>query len=352
MNSSPELWINRSSPLRDAPSRGVRLASQRASCLSSEQVLSIAPSPPPHSAAAPLRRKGEGARVVGKTGKRAGKARIALLTPVAPPTARAVDVAQPRKSAGQRRTRSLDPAAALWRQFVRRPGAHERNALVELYQGLVTDFVRRFALRLPRTVDTGDLLTAANVGLIAAIESFDRRRGVPFESYCELRLRGALLDELRSQDWLPRPWRARLERHKRVVEGLRARLARQPSEAEITSELGMDPLEYATGFLRGLATAPGPAHAPTDEDEGVGIEVMPDPCTEAPGERLTREDLLALVAQKLTPQEARIVYLKYWEDLSLREIGELEGLSESRVCKIHMKLLERLQERLRASADA
>ncbi len=284
--------------------------------------------------------------------KTAGKARIALLTPVAPPTARAVDVAPPRKSAGQTRTRPLDPAAALWRKFVRRPSAHERNALVELYQGLVTDFVRRCALRLPRTVDTGDLLTAANVGLIAAIEGFDRRRGVPFESYCELRLRGALLDELRSQDWLPRPWRARLERHKRVVEGLRARLARQPSEAELTSELGMDPLEYATGFLRGLATAPGPARAPTDEDEGVGIEVMPDPCTEAPGERLTREDLLALVAQKLTPQEARIVYLKYWEDLSLREIGELEALSESRVCKIHMKLLERLQERLRSSADA
>lgn len=275
-----------------------------------------------------------------------------LLTPAAPPAARALPVTEVRPRPGARRARSVDPTASLWRQFARSRGADARNALVELYQGLVADFVRRFALRLPRSVDTGDLLTAANVGLIAAIESYDRRRGVPFESYCELRLRGALLDELRSQDWLPRPWRARLERHKRVVEQLRARLARQPSEAEITSELGMDPLEYATGFLRGLATAPGPAIAPTDEDEGAGMEVMPDPCTEAPGERLTREDLLALVAQKLSPQEARIVYLKYWEDLSLREIGELEGLSESRVCKIHMKLLERLQERLRASADA
>jgi RNA polymerase sigma factor for flagellar operon FliA len=78
---------------------------------------------------------------------------------------------------------------------------------------------------------------------------------------------------------------------------------------------------------------------------------VPDTASEAPGERLTREDLLGLVAQRLSPQEARIVYLKYWEDLSLREIGDLEGLSESRVCKIHMKLLERLQERLRAIAD-
>ena len=273
--------------------------------------------------------------------------------PAAPPVARAAVAidAPPRPRA--RRARRDDAAASLWRQFVRSRGADTRNALVELYQGLVADFVRRFALRLPRSVDTGDLLTAANVGLIAAIESYDRGRGVPFESYCELRLRGALLDELRSQDWLPRSWRARLERHKRVVERLRARLSREPSEAEITSELGMDPLEYATGFLRGLAAAPGAAIQPPEDDEGGGgMEVMPDPCTEAPGERLTREDLLALVAQKLSPQEARIVYLKYWEDLSLREIGELEGLSESRVCKIHMKLLERLQERLRASADA
>lgn len=284
---------------------------------------------------------------------RSGKTRVLTIVPAAPPTARALaaNIAPARERT--RRARTSDSAALLWRRFARSRGADTRNSLVELYQSFVADFVRRFALRLPRSIETGDLLTAANVGLIAAVESFDPRRGVPFESYCDLRLRGALLDELRSQDWLPRPWRARLERHKRIVEGLRARLSREPSEAEITFELGMDPLEYATGFLRGLAAAPVAAiQPPEDGGGGGGMEVMPDPCTEAPGERLTREDLLALVAQRLSPQEARIVYLKYWEDLSLREIGELEGLSESRVCKIHMKLLERLQERLRASADA
>jgi RNA polymerase sigma factor for flagellar operon FliA len=77
------------------------------------------------------------------------------------------------------------------------------------------------------------------------------------------------------------------------------------------------------------------------------LDIVPDRSLESPGDRLTREELLHLVTQRLTAQEARIVYLKYWEDLPMREIGELEGLSESRVCKIHTRLLERLQERFR-----
>jgi RNA polymerase sigma factor for flagellar operon FliA len=279
------------------------------------------------------------------TPKPAKSAPISLLPPV-----------ERRAPARRKPARELDPTARLWRQFARRRGSAERNALVEIYQGLVADSVRRFSARLPRSVDTGDLHTAANVGLIAAVESFDRTRGVPFESYCELRVRGALLDELRSQDWLPRPWRARLERHKRAVESLRSRHSREPNESELALELGLSLDDYRTIFTSGLLGAPagGPSSLPTgyDDDEPGGLEIVPDSLTESPDERLTREDLLALVAQKLTPQEYRIVYLKYWEDLSLREIGELEGLSESRVCKIHMKLLERLQERLRASSDA
>ena len=242
--------------------------------------------------------------------------------------------------------------ARLWAAYRRRRGAAERNALVETYQGLVRDVVRRFATRLPKTVDPGDLSTAANVGLMAAVESFDAGRGVPFESYCELRIRGALLDELRSQDWLPRPWRSRVERHKRAIEELRSVLERPPSDEEISAALQMTLDEYRSNFGQGIPTAPsGSAMLARGDGELSSLEVVPDTHSDAPGERLTREDLLALVAQKLSPQEYRIVYLKYWEDLPMREIGELEGLSESRVCKIHAKLLERLQERFRVSAD-
>ena len=155
---------------------------------------------------------------------------------------------------------------------------------------------------------------------------------------------GALLDELRIQDWLPRPWRARLERHKRVIEELRSRHGREPREDEIAAALELPLEEYSLYFGRG-----GPLSTPSlghgDAADGALIDVVADTHSDAPGERLTREELLALVAQRLSPQEYRIVYLKYWEELPMREIGELEGLSESRVCKIHTHLLERLQER-------
>jgi RNA polymerase sigma factor FliA len=232
----------------------------------------------------------------------------------------------------------------LWRRFLARRGQAERNALVELYQRRLADVVRRFAQHLPRRIDPGDLATAANVGLIAAIESFDPSRGVPFEGYCEVRIRGALLDELRMQDWLPRPWRTRVERHKRASEELRARLGREPADHEISDELHVSLEQYQSEFVAAMPIAPGTLSA----DDAWSLDVVPDPNLDSPGERLTREELLALIAQRLTPQEYRIVYLRYWEDLPMREIGELEGVSESRISKIHAKLLERLQERFRA----
>ena len=240
-----------------------------------------------------------------------------------------------------------DPLAPLWQAYRAQPGDETRNPLVEAYQGLVRDVVRRFSGRLPRSVDRGDLHTAGSVGLIAAIEGFDPERGVRFESYCELRVKGALLDELRAQDWLPRPWRQRVEQQKRASESLRSRLARNPDDCEVAEAMGLTIEVYRKTFSTGLPTAPT-GSMPNDEgDDEMGpvLDVVPDAQAETPGDRLTREELLALVAQRLTEQEYRIVYLKYWEELPMREIGDLTGLSESRVCKIHTRLLERLRDR-------
>lgn len=243
----------------------------------------------------------------------------------------------------------------LWRAWRKSKNAQTRNELALAYQDFVGTVVRRFSVRLPRSVDRGDLQTAANFGLMAAIECFDPSLGVRFESYAELRIRGALLDELRSEDWLPRPWRARLERHKRVVEGLRANKGAEPSESEIASALDLELSEYRQLFAVSLPGAPSGAHTLASGESSGDIEmleVVVDPRVDTPEERISREELLRLVAQRLTEQEYRIVYLKYWEELSMREIGELEDLSESRVCKIHTKLLERLQDRLRVQYGA
>ncbi|MBK7641636.1 MAG: sigma-70 family RNA polymerase sigma factor [Planctomycetes bacterium] len=257
--------------------------------------------------------------------------------------------APPSRTRRSTRASTID---TLWRTYERKPGDESRNRLVEHYQPLVSDIVRRFAARLPRLIDRGDLDTAANFGLIAAIEGFDPARGVRFETYCERRVRGALLDELRSQDWLSRPFRWRLEQMRRVSEDLRSRLGREPSEAEIAQELG--PLEARRapipGMSSGFSSPVLSGHADdSGEDSMAGLDVLADPDSDAPRERLGSDDLYRLVAQKLTVQEYQIVYLRYWEDLSLREIGEVLHLSESRVCKIHTRLLERLKERLAAA---
>ena len=235
----------------------------------------------------------------------------------------------------------------LWKAYQADPGQETRNNLVVCYHAFAKEIVRRFSGRLPRSVDRGDLETAGSMGLISAVEGFDPDRGVRFESYCELRVKGALLDELRTQDWLPRPWRQRMELRKRTTEALRSEHGRDPEDDEIAEAMGLGREEFQRLFGVGVPTAPTGSMSMEDNGEEMipVLEAVPDTTSEVPGDRLTREDLLLLVAQKLTDQEYRIVYLKYWEDLTMREIGELTQLSESRVCKIHTRLLSRLRER-------
>lgn len=259
--------------------------------------------------------------------------------------------AKASKDAGPRVPVTEQTHPELWAAYHAAPSCDRRNELVVAYQGLVRDVVRRFSARLPRSVDRGDLITAGSVGLMSAIEGFDPERGVRFESYCELRVKGALLDELRTQDWLPRPWRQRVERQKRTMEALRAHLGRRPHDDEVAESMGLDAETYSQIFGTGLPGAPTGSMSGGDDDEsGPTLEVVPDRNLEPLGERLSRQELLSLVAQKLTQQEYRIVYLKYWEELPMREIGELTGLSESRVCKIHAKLIGRLRDRFRADS--
>ncbi len=241
----------------------------------------------------------------------------------------------------------------LWSDYREQPGDETRDALFEAYLGFANEVTRRFAARLPRSVDRGDLQTAGNVGLMNAIAGFDPERGVRFESYCELRVKGALLDELRTQDWLPRPWRQRIEQQKRAVEAFRSREAREPSDEEVAGEMGLDVDLYQQIFGVALPGVPSGTMATdgSDDEHAAPLEVVPDPASDDLDAGLTRDELLSLVTQRLTEQEYRILYMRYWEGMAMREIGELAGLSESRVCKIHARLLERLHDRLRVGHE-
>ena len=242
-------------------------------------------------------------------------------------------------------------AEKLWAVYREDKCDEHRNALVEHYQPLIREIARRFGARLPRSVDRGDLATASSFGLMSAIAGFDPERGVRFESYCELRVKGALLDELRTQDWLPRPWRHRLELQKRTLERLRRELNREPNDEEVAEAMGMALDYYLQVFGVGLPGAPtGSKPSGEGADDGIPtLEVVADAEADAPGEQLSRTEILRLVASKLSDQEYRIIYLKYWEGLPMREIGQLTDLSESRVCKIHARLIDRLKDRFRVN---
>jgi len=261
-------------------------------------------------------------------------------------------VTEPLPKKPSRRTR-VRGRNALWRAFWKEPSDQRRNRLVEDYQPLVREIVHRVALRLPRTVDRGDLETAANVGLMAAIASFDPARQVRFEIYAESRIRGSVLDELRQQDWLPRPLRTRLDLHKRSRENLRSTLGREPSDAEVAGDMDIPFDEYELLFGTVMPCAPsGSMPQSENRDEPLSrLDGVADTRNAHPGDGLTRAELLRLVAQRLSEQEYRIVYLKYWEELSMKEIGLLTHLSESRVCKIHARLLERMRDRFRVGSS-
>jgi RNA polymerase sigma factor for flagellar operon FliA len=260
-------------------------------------------------------------------------------------------VAEPLPKA--RRSSGRPETPALWRAYWRKPCDERRNRLVEAHQQLVREVVGRFAQRLPRSVDRGDLEAAANFGLMAAVTSFDPTRRVRFEIYAELRVRGAVLDELRVQDWLPRPWRTRLDQRKQALERLRGELGREPLDPEVATAMGLSIAEFEHLFGTALPGTPTGSMPASDSGEELAsrLDGVIDTRSGPPGEELTRTELLRLLAQGMSEQEYRIVYLKYWEDLSMREIGELTRLSESRVCKVHAKLLERLKDRFRAQAS-
>jgi RNA polymerase sigma factor FliA len=236
------------------------------------------------------------------------------------------------------RTGASSPLERLWSRYHKRPTRALRNRLVEQYQAHVLGIARRFALRLPPSVDRGDLETAASFGLIAAIEGFDPTRGVAFEAYCERRVRGALLDELRNQDWMPRPMRARVEELRRVREQLRAQLEREPLDTDLAQALELSLEQFDQLFGPGSRATPNPGQA-------MHLEVVEDPRS-VMEEALESEELYRLVYARLSRIESRIVHLRYWEERSLREIGVLLAMSESQVCKIHLRVLERLKLRI------
>jgi RNA polymerase sigma factor for flagellar operon FliA len=225
-----------------------------------------------------------------------------------------------------------------------------RNRLVERYMPLVRYNGERIWQRLPDGVDLDDLVSAGIFGLMDAIDAFDLDRGVKFETYCVPRIRGAMLDELRTMDWVPRLVRSKASKLGEARKQLEAKFGRAPTDQELASHMEIDLRELEK--MQQDAAAVGVVSLnkkwyETDSYKDVReIDVLEDQKGEDPTRRVQKNDLMRLITKGLNRNERLIIILYYYEELTMKEIGATLNLSESRVSQMHTSIVNRLQQQL------
>ncbi|RME73230.1 MAG: FliA/WhiG family RNA polymerase sigma factor [Planctomycetota bacterium] len=222
---------------------------------------------------------------------------------------------------------------------------------MEMYLPLVRQTAERLYRKLPNSVDLEDLKSAGVFGLRDAIEGFDLERGVKFETYCTTRIRGAILDELRAVDWVPRLVRTKANKLSKAQQQLETLLGRQPTDGELAEALGMNLGELEAMVREANAVTMvslSEAWPGSEEDEHAlrKVDMLCDRREPEPMARIERKDLLEAATRLLNEKERLIVLLYYFEEMTMREIGLTLGLSESRVCQLHSRIMRRLRKHL------
>lgn len=225
-----------------------------------------------------------------------------------------------------------------------------RNRLIERYLPLVKYNAERVWAKLPEGVDLNDLISAGVFGLMDAIEAFDLSRGVKFETYCVPRIRGAMLDELRTMDWVPRLVRSKASKLEAARKKAEAEAGRPPTDAEIACKMELPIKEFEK--LKSEASAVNLVSLnkkwyETDSYKDVReIDILEDIKGEDPTCGIQKLDLMKLVTKGLNRNERLIIILYYYEELTMKEIGNTLGLSESRVSQMHSSIVARLKGQL------
>ena len=247
----------------------------------------------------------------------------------------------------------------LWRRYKATGDTHARERLVIAYSPLVKYVAGRMASGLPAHVDEGDLISYGLVGLISAIERFDLEREIKFETYAITRIKGAIIDELRSLDWVPRSVRAKAREIEKANTKLEHQLQRAPTDEEMSGELGVSVDEFQESLLQ----ISNSTVAALDELWTVGdssgdavslLDTLTDENAPDPAAVMDQTDLKDRVADaiaRLPEREKLVVALYYYENLTLREIGEVLGVTESRISQLHTKAVLRLRSRLLEQDD-
>jgi RNA polymerase sigma factor for flagellar operon FliA len=250
--------------------------------------------------------------------------------------------------------RTREDVTKIWQQFKAHGDEASRNTLLETYLPIVRYVAERIIEKLPQNVDVQDLMSAGIFGLADAIDRFDLSRGVKFETYCTSRIRGAILDELRAMDWVPRLVRARLHQLENAYLKLERELGRAPTDGELSRELGVS-LEGLDGLLREVsaATVVAVCRRTLEKDDTLApptLETVEDKRDADPSRVAQKRELIEYITRGISRKEKLILLLYYYEELTFREIGLTLGLSESRVSQLHSKILLRLRTQLRKKA--
>lgn len=240
----------------------------------------------------------------------------------------------------------------LWRTYKETGDQGLRDRLLVAYSPLVRFVASRVAIGLPNSVDQGDLVSYGTFGLIDAIEKFDLERNIKFETYAITRIKGAIIDELRAIDWVPRSVRAKAKAVEQAYSKLEGKLHRSPTDQEVAGELGIDDGELQTIFSKisflGIA-ALDEVVLGGERGEGMTLgDTIADRKESANGsfEQEETRRMLVDAINRLGDREKMVLTLYYYEGFTLAEIGDILGVTESRVCQIHSKAVLQLRGKL------
>ncbi len=241
----------------------------------------------------------------------------------------------------------------VWEKITTDKRQDARRELVDIYARIVKYVAGRMAIGLPHYVEFNDLISAGLLGLIQAVDNFDHTRGIKFETYAIPRIRGSILDELRSQDWFPRSLRRKAKQLEEAYSTLEVKLGRHATDAEVARYLDIDlgDLDSMVGEVSIATIMSLDAETGGEDSEQSSSlgEFLADPRTEDVEQVLALQEMKQLIGlrmNELPEKEQLVLVLYYYEELTLKEIGEILDVTESRVCQIHTKAIFRLKGKI------
>jgi RNA polymerase sigma factor for flagellar operon FliA len=289
-----------------------------------------------------------------------GRASTAVEAPEKEPAVEVVEEKKPRRTgryanvSDEERAEIEAAVATLWRDYKSTKEEKLRERLILHYSPLVKYVAGRVGVGLPSNIEQADLVSYGIFGLIDAIEKFDLERAIKFETYAISRIKGAIIDELRSIDWIPRSVRYKAREVEKAYAALEAKLHRSPTEAEVAEELGIKLEELhqifsQVSFVNVVALDELLSAGNEKGDKLSLVDTLEDTKAEDPVAAFETEEtkyLLAKAINTLPEREKIVVTLYYYEGLTLAEIGQVLGVTESRICQMHTKAVLQLRGKL------